>query len=41
MKNIWRDYWKGQTYNASALSGCSGGQASGCFDGQHPDVLIA
>ena len=19
MKNIWRDYWKGQTYNASAL----------------------
>ena len=32
MKNIWRDYWKGQTYNASALgtlfpirttSGCS------------------
>lgn len=22
MKNIWRDYWKGQTYNASALWGC-------------------
>lgn len=21
MKNIWRDYWKGQTYNASALWG--------------------
>ena len=20
MKNIWRDYWKGQTYNASALT---------------------
>ena len=33
MKNIWRDYWKGQTYNASALSGC-------CYL-KHPDVFIA
>ena len=31
MKNIWRDYWKGQTYNASALPGC-------CYP-KHPDVV--
>ncbi len=28
MKNIWRDYWKGQTYNASALSPCDNNRIS-------------
>lgn len=40
MKNIWRDYWKGQTYNASALNmGMFLVKTSPCCYAKHPDVL--
>lgn len=40
MKNIWRDYWKGQTYNASALIWMLFCKTWGCCSAKHGDIAI-